>query len=292
MTQLLPSTFAEEAWAGLSSLVRGRVPGDPNDRYFQHDWSTLWRELADSGWTTAADGVSPGQDGEFSLLELCSLAESWGAFLVPLPLVTTLVARRWLGDRPGPDVRLSYALAEPGTAVVAYGESADAVLTAQGLVDRGSLGSACDVDEWAPSVPISIYPLADVGSAAVRLDAATLAASEAVGAATTLLHRTVEYAKVREQFGRPIGSLQAIKHKLANLHCELELARAGIAWSCAEPEAVQAAAPAVLGHCLTIAEGCVQAHGGIGYTWEAGVHWYYRHVMALRRLVVAAIAAR
>jgi alkylation response protein AidB-like acyl-CoA dehydrogenase len=291
MSQLLPSVFAEEAVAGLASLVRGRVPGDPSDRYFQHNWSALWRELAESGWTAAADGEAPGENGDFSLLELCFLAESWGRFLVPLPLVPTLVARRWSAGRPNPEVRLSYAVAEAGGVLVPHGESAGSVLTGKGLIDRSLLGSAGEIDTWAPSVPIGSYRFTEPGSPSVMLDAAALSASEAVGAAAALLQRTVDYAKVREQFGRPIGTLQAIKHQLADLHCELELARAGIAWSCAERESISAATPAVLAHCLTIAEGCVQIHGGIGYTWESGIHWYYRHVMALRRLVVAAVAA-
>ncbi len=290
MPQLLPSTFAEEAVDGLASLVRGRVPSDPNDLYFRHDWSGLWRELTNSGWTSAADGPEPGRDGEFSPLELCLVAESWGRFLVPLPLVQTLLARRWASERPPAEARLSYAAIEAGAAIVVHGNSVSHVLTGDGLVERSSLGESTETDAWAPSVPISTLSQATAAPAQARLDACSLLASEAVGAAAALLQRTTEYVKVREQFGRPIGSFQAIKHKLANLHCDLELARAGIAWSCAEPEAAAWATPVVLERCLTIAEQCVQAHGGIGYTWESGLHWYYRHVMSLRRLVVAATA--
>ena len=280
--QVLPSVVAEEALAVLDELLRDRVPRDPNDAFFERDWSALWDELAAGGWTSFADA------GEFSLLDLAAVAELWGGHLVPLPLTATLAVRRHLDDRPDPATRLSFVADESGTGLIAHGESVAMVATGAGLVARDSLGLAASLDRWAASLPISTLGSNAPATAALCRDGAVLAAAEAVGAAAMVLHRTVEYAKLREQFGRPIGSFQAVKHRLANMHCALELSRGALVWCCVEPGAVANATRAVLEHCLRVAEGCVQVHGGIGYTWEAAVHRYYRHIMSLRRLTVTA----
>ena len=120
-------------------------------------------------------------------------------------------------------------------------------------------------------------------------EGAILATAEAAGAAAAALQAAVEYAKVREQFGQPIGKFQAVKHRLANMHCSRELAASALAWACAEPDSAGRALRAALGHCLLVVEQAVQVHGGIGFTWEAAPHRYYRHVMSMRRLVLAAV---
>jgi alkylation response protein AidB-like acyl-CoA dehydrogenase len=286
--QLLPSPAVEEALEVLGALIRGRLPHDPNDAFFKHDWSGLWHELAEGGWTSLADGEAPGRDGDFSLLDLTAVAETWGGYLVPLPLMATLAVRRWGDGHTDPAQRLSFVAAEGTDALVVHGEATDAVASGAGLVARSALGAAASVDDWAASLPISVLAGAAAAPAGLRRDAAILAASEAVGAAAMVVRRSIDYAKLREQFGRPIGTFQAVKHSLANLHCNVELSRSAIAWAVAEPDGVPAATRAVFEHCLRIAEGCVQVHGGIGYTWEAPVHRYYRHVMSLRRVAAAA----
>jgi alkylation response protein AidB-like acyl-CoA dehydrogenase len=123
----------------------------------------------------------------------------------------------------------------------------------------------------------------------VRREGAILAAAEAVGAAAAVLRHSVDYAKVREQFGQPIGRFQAVKHRLANMHCGVELATSALAWACFEPGDAARALTVAQGHCLQVAEGAVQVHGGIGYTWEAVPHRYYRHIMSMRRVIAAAV---
>jgi alkylation response protein AidB-like acyl-CoA dehydrogenase len=109
-------------------------------------------------------------------------------------------------------------------------------------------------------------------------------AAEQLGGAARCLDLSVEYAKVREQFGRPIGSFQAIKHKCANLLLEVESARsavyhAGAALAGRQPDAPLAAALAYV-YCSQAfthaAKECIQIHGGIGYTWEHDAHLYLR----------------
>src|SRR6202020_3527621 len=93
--------------------------------------------------------------------------------------------------------------------------------------------------------------LTPAAPAAAR-DAAVLAAAEAVGAAAECLRRSVAHAKLREQFGQPIGRFQAVKHRLANMHCDAELAASALAWACFEPDNAYRALRAGLAGCLRV----------------------------------------
>jgi alkylation response protein AidB-like acyl-CoA dehydrogenase len=117
-------------------------------------------------------------------------------------------------------------------------------------------------------------------------------AGEAVGVADRALEVAVEYAKVREQFGRPIGSFQAVAHMLADGYADIELARSlvyGAAFAVAasqpgEAGSRQLLALAVHAGCraaLRVAEAAIQACGGIGVTWEFPLHWWYRRALWL-----------
>jgi hypothetical protein len=124
----------------------------------------------------------------------------------------------------------------------------------------------------------------------VRDLAATLAAAEASGIAAWSLRTAVDYAKVREQFSKPIGSFQAIKHLCAEMLCRAETAAAA-AWDAAESvddtaqHQVSAAVAAVvaLDAAVENAKDCIQVLGGIGYTWEHDAHLYLRRALALRQ---------
>ncbi|MFJ9118072.1 acyl-CoA dehydrogenase family protein [Streptomyces sp. NPDC102394] len=116
--------------------------------------------------------------------------------------------------------------------------------------------------------------------AAVGDAAAAVLACEAVGAADRALERTVEYVGQREQFGRAIGSFQAVKHRLADVYVGVQAARSAAyyaAWATAGPEPVGGLALAQALEALrrAAAEG-VQLHGGIGFTWEHEAHLYFK----------------
>nr|WP_042186073.1 acyl-CoA dehydrogenase family protein [Kibdelosporangium sp. MJ126-NF4]CEL17068.1 Butyryl-CoA dehydrogenase [Kibdelosporangium sp. MJ126-NF4]CTQ91702.1 Butyryl-CoA dehydrogenase (EC 1.3.99.2) [Kibdelosporangium sp. MJ126-NF4] len=122
--------------------------------------------------------------------------------------------------------------------------------------------------------------------------AVTLAAAEAVGVAGWCLATAVEYAKVREQFGKPIGSFQAVKHLCADMVCRVEEARAA-AWDAARaadeapgehPLAAAVAGAVALEAAVRTAKDCIQVLGGIGFTWEHDAHLYLRRALALRAL--------
>ncbi|MGW6011338.1 acyl-CoA dehydrogenase family protein [Streptomyces sp. NPDC055210] len=124
---------------------------------------------------------------------------------------------------------------------------------------------------------------ADVAGVLARVgdSAAAVLAAEAVGAADRVLERTVEYVKQREQFGRAIGSFQAVKHRLADLYVQVQGARSAAyyaAWATVEgQERVGGLALAQALEALRVcAAEAVQLHGGIGFTWEHEAHLYFK----------------
>ncbi|MFC9672172.1 acyl-CoA dehydrogenase family protein [Streptomyces sp. NPDC056949] len=112
--------------------------------------------------------------------------------------------------------------------------------------------------------------------------AATVLAAEAVGAAERALERTVEHVRGREQFGRPIGSFQAVKHRLADVYVQVQAARSAAyyaAWSAGAGSGERTGGLALaqaLEALRTAASEAVQLHGGIGFTWEHDAHLYLK----------------
>jgi len=123
----------------------------------------------------------------------------------------------------------------------------------------------------------------------VRDLAVTLAAAEAAGVAGWCLDTSVGYAKVREQFGQPIGSFQAIRHKCADMLLETENSHSAVyyaAWAldagAEDAETAASIAKAYVGDASRKVCGeAIQVHGGIGFTWEYDLHMYFKRAKAL-----------
>ncbi|MEW2486924.1 acyl-CoA dehydrogenase family protein [Streptomyces sp. NPDC048411] len=116
--------------------------------------------------------------------------------------------------------------------------------------------------------------------AAVGRTTAAVLAAEAVGAAASALDRTIEYVKAREQFGRAIGSFQAVKHRLADSYVRVQAARSAAYYAAWDPAAGGLAlAQALEALRITTAE-AIQLHGGIGFTWEHEAHLYFKRAAA------------
>jgi alkylation response protein AidB-like acyl-CoA dehydrogenase len=167
--------------------------------------------------------------------------------------------------------------------------TASCAVTPIDAVDPSRILATVHVDRVAVDAAHTLGPPGAATAVALRraLDTATLAfALDAVGAAQQLFDVSLEYVKHREQFGVPVGSFQAIKHKFADLLVLLERARAlgyyaalTIAEADAEQSLATAMAKAAAGDLsVHMAKEGIQVHGGIGYTWEADVHLYVRRL--------------
>ncbi len=171
------------------------------------------------------------------------------------------------------------------------GPSADQV-QAQALVSLDPTRRAGSLEAQAVTVGAE-RQFPSLTMARVRQVALSLAAAEHAGGARWCLETASEYAKVRVQFGRPIGQFQAVKHKLANMLVTVEQITA-VAWDAvlavAAGESVEAELAAATAGAIVFdgyadnAKDCVQLLGGIGFTWEHDVHLHLKRAVAARQL--------
>jgi alkylation response protein AidB-like acyl-CoA dehydrogenase len=156
-------------------------------------------------------------------------------------------------------------------------------------VDRSRRLDAVSFD----ATPCEVLPDEPDAAARVRDVGLILLAADAFGSGSRLLEMSVEYAKTREQFGVTIGHFQALKHQLANMAVELEPSRA-LFWYAAHafdhiPDEAERAAALAKAHItdrvMQIARDAVEAHGGIGFTWECDVQLWFKRAMFDRALL-------
>jgi len=255
---------------------------------------SLWQLLCEQ--VGAAALVIPeelgGAGGE--LADAATVLQELARALVPSPLLGTTLAELALLAAPEPDTETLAALAE-GASIgalvldadyVVNGDIADVVVgAADGQLSRWTRFTAqpaatmdltrrlARVEPEAGSEITVLGP--DPGLAAT---AAILLAAEQIGAAERCLDLTVEYAKSRVQFGRPIGSFQALKHRMADLYVAVSAARAVVTDACSDPTPTNAATARLAASealCNVASEG-IQLHGGIAITWEHDMHLYFK----------------
>jgi alkylation response protein AidB-like acyl-CoA dehydrogenase len=261
---------------------------------------SLWQLLCEQ--VGAAALVIPeelgGAGGE--LADAATVLQELGRALVPSPLLGTTLAELALLAAPEPDAETLGALAE-GSAIgalvldsdyVVNGDIADVVVAAvDGRLTRWTSfttepATAMDLTRRLARVrPEQTEELgADPGIADT---AAILLAAEQVGAAAGCLDLTVEYTKSRVQFGRPIGSFQALKHRMADLYVAVSAARALVTDACVDPTPSSAATARLAASealCSVAAEG-IQMHGGIAITWEHDMHLYFKRAHGSAQLL-------
>jgi alkylation response protein AidB-like acyl-CoA dehydrogenase len=284
-----------------------------------HD-GALWSRLA--GDLGLAGLVIPERLGGAGLgwVEVAAVNEELGAALAPVPFFSTVcLATSVLVACPGADAALA-AIARGETAAlvvgrgsrhVVDGHTADLLVVATDdgvFVVRGDAPGVrrrriATVDPTRTVAEVQLdaaAPLERVGDRA-DLDLARVAlAAEQVGGAQRCLDLAVEYAKVRQQFGRPIGSFQAIQHTCADMFVLVESARSAAyhaAWTADhDPENLGAAAATAAAYCgdafYRCAGDAIQVHGGIGFTWEHDAHLYWKRARADRALLGAPAAQR
>jgi alkylation response protein AidB-like acyl-CoA dehydrogenase len=260
----------------------------------------LWQLLCEQ--VGAAALVVPEENGGAggTLGDAAVVLEELGKALVPGPLLGTTLAELALlaADDPDADaLELLAAGAAIGTVVfdpdyVINGDIADIVLAVgDGKLDRWTTFDAEPLPSMDPTrrlariTPQSTAPLgADPGIADV---AAILLAAEQIGAAARCLELTVQYSKERVQFSRPIGSFQALKHRMADLHVTVQAARAVVNDALEAPSATSAALARVAATEAfnTVAAEGIQLHGGIAITWEHDMQLYFKRAHGSSQLL-------
>lgn len=261
---------------------------------------TLWQLLCEQ--VGAAALVVPeemgGAGGE--LADAAVVLEELGKALVPTPLLGTTLAELALLAADQPDADALEGLAE-GTRVgavvfdpgyVVNGDVADVVIAADGdRLTRWTGFTATRVDTMDPTrrlARVEPQDTADLGADPGLADtAAILLAAEQIGAASRCLDLTVQYTKDRVQFGRPIGSFQALKHRMADLYVAVQSARAIVDDAISEPSATSAALARVTASeaFSKVAAEAVQMHGGIAITWEHDIQLYFKRAHGSAQLL-------
>ena len=263
---------------------------------------TLWTLLCEQ--VGAAALVVPeefgGAGGE--LADAAVVLEELGRGLVPTPLWGTTLAELALLSADQPDEQTLEALAAGesiGAVVfdrdyVVHGDAADVVVAVEdGRVQRWTDVTAEPVTPLDPTRRLA--RLSAAGTEVIGPDpglrdtAAILLAAEQIGAAARCLELTVEYTKQRVQFGRPIGSFQALKHRMADMYVAVESARAvvGDAISAPGPTTAALARLSASEAFCAVAGEAVQLHGGIAITWEHDMQLYFKRAYGSAQLLGA-----
>ena len=252
---------------------------------------SLWQLLCEQ--VGAAALVIPEEQGGAGgeLADAAVVLRELGRVLVPSPLLGTTLAELALLAAADPDADTLEGLAQGrsiGALVldadyVVNGDVADVVVAAtDGRLSRCTRFSAQSVATMDPTrrlARVRAEQAEDIGADPGIADfAAILLAAEQIGAAERCLELTVEYTKNRVQFGRPIGSFQALKHRMADLYVAVSAARAVVSDACDDPTPTNAATARLAASealCAVAAEG-IQLHGGIAITWEHDMHLYFK----------------
>jgi alkylation response protein AidB-like acyl-CoA dehydrogenase len=261
---------------------------------------SLWKLLCEQ--VGAAALVVPEELGGAGaeLADAAVVLEELGKALVPTPLLGTTLAELALLAADEPDADALAGLAE-GTKIgavvfdpgyVVNGEVADVVIAANGTtLSRWTTFTAHRVDAMDLTRRLArVEPTetADIGAdSGLAYIAAILLAAEQIGAATKCLDLTVDYTKDRVQFGRPIGSFQALKHRMADLYVAVQSAHAVVNDALAEPSRTSAAlARVAASEAFTkVAAEAVQMHGGIAITWEHDIQLYFKRAHGSAQLL-------
>lgn len=292
--------FAEHA---TSARTRAAMAGEGIDREL---WRALAQELGLAG--IALPEVHGGAG--LGMVEFAIVAEAAGTHVAALPLLGLATVGRAIAAGGSDEQRAAWLprLANGETIaafadapLVPHGGVVDLFLTATGaLVARGEarVEPLTTMDQTRPLARVSLAGGTPLANPSVGLEAAhqggwLCLAAEALGGAQACLDRTVAYSRERVQFGRPIGSFQAYKHRLADMMVGIEQARSAVYWAaCAIDEAVpeapfalHAAKSFAADTFFKCAADMIQLHGGIGFTWEHDAHLFFKRARAIQTML-------
>src|SRR5579875_245110 len=289
----------------------------------------FWQDLVELGWLGLHIDEEHGGSG-YGLPELVVVIEELGRAVAPGPFVPTVIASAVIakdvtdeqkarllpglidgtvvaGVGLGGDVRVDGGVASGDAGIVFGAGLGELLLIAAGddvlLLDRGRDGLSIEVpDNFDPTrrsgrvrldnVRVSDADILPGARQSALARARTLLAAEAVGGASDCVDAAVDYAKVRQQFGRTIATFQAVKHHCANMLVDAESATAAVwdASRAAGEDEEQFRLVAAVAGTLAFpayarnAELNIQVHGGIGFTWEHDAHLHLRRALTARAL--------
>jgi alkylation response protein AidB-like acyl-CoA dehydrogenase len=266
----------------------------------------VWTEMSELGWAGIFIDEEHGGQG-LGIVELVILMEELGYALAPVPFLSNAAAglalqfagtdeqkERWLPGIASGEARGTVGMLRDGEArLVPDADSAEVIV----LI--GSDGATSVLEAAAAEVEPFETMDRTRRFARVRADGgeplggdcfaagdrvATALAAETVGVAQKAMEMAVEYARDRKQFGRPIGSYQAVSHRCAQMLLEVEGSRSAAYYAgwCAdaEPESLAAAASMAKAYSSDagwrVCGSSLQVHGGIGFTWEHDLHFYMK----------------
>jgi alkylation response protein AidB-like acyl-CoA dehydrogenase len=303
----------------------------------EEDLPPFWQGLVELGWLGLHIDEEHGGSG-YGLPELVVVIDELGRAVAPGPFVPTVIASAVIakdgsaeqksrllpglidgtvtaGIGLGGNVSLSNGVADGDAGVVLGAGLGDLLLIAAGddvlLLERGRSGVSVEVPEnldptrrsgrvRLEKVSVSDDDILPGAHDSALARARTLLAAEAVGGAADCVDSAVEYAKVRQQFGRTIATFQAIKHHCANMLVASESAIAAV-WDASRADsededqfrlaAASAAALAFPAYARN-AELNIQVHGGIGFTWEHDAHLHLRRALVTTALLGGDVPAR
>jgi len=275
----------------------------------------FWAALCEPGWLGLHVAERNGGAG-YGLVEQAVVIEELGRACAPGPYLATALAAAVLDEAGGPAAAAwlpklasgacTGAVALSGTRPVLGGHDADVIVCE---LDQQwyALDAATARAKELPSIDLirrvaqldldgvrgnAHQHLSGLRAERVRDLASVLLAAEAVGVAQWCVETAAEYAKVRVQFGRPIGQFQGVKHRCADMLARTELARAAV-WDAARAArdagngdglAIASAAALAFDAAFLNGKDCVQTLGGIGFTWEHEAHLYLRRAITLHQL--------
>jgi len=302
--------------AGTVSAVREVERGRPDS------WRGPFAGFAELGTFGVAVAEEHGGAGG-TIADLCAMVDEAAAALVPGPVATTALAtltvsdpelleafaagQRTAGVALGGEVRFADGRASGTVPYVLGADPAGVLLLPAGtagwvLVDAAADGVTLEPLEATDfSRPLARVSLDSVAAQQLSIPsqrfedlAATVLAAEAAGISRWLLHTATEYAKVREQFGQPIGRFQAVKHMCAEMLLrseQISVAAADAARAAAEYDddqlsiAAAVAAAAGIDAAQANSKDCIQVLGGIGITWEHDAHLYLRRAYGIAQFL-------
>jgi alkylation response protein AidB-like acyl-CoA dehydrogenase len=289
MRSTAPTEVGVLAAGAITDLLARATGGRLVSDYVESD-SIPWRVFADGGWDQIGASETDG-GGDATLRDLAEVGLAWGAACAPLPLLESIVVRRWsaaareqagpvtvsmraAGTAPGPGLAPFAALDGVRVARAIDGTDDGFVSGAEGTPEPFAHGLRCAVMPWVTDLPED-----------ARTELEVVWAAEVVGAAQRLLDLAVDYAKQRVQFDHPIGSFQAVKHRLADMHIETQLAETAVLWASLEPAEAHRPVRFAVDAAIGVAQDAIQVHGAMGFTWELGLHFYLRSMLVRRELL-------